>query len=178
MTKAVHTSPEYKEFLALVRDKKIPVTDGLRGTEFDFSSTEKIKILYPGAITDSSNLNNTSEVLMLEDEKNKFLFMGDLEKEASDKLIGLGYSLQAEVIKVPHHGSQNALNEELYKKVKPEYAIISVGAGNSYGHPHQILLNFLQKAGIKTDRTDQEGDIGFSSDGTRIERIKSGIKFF
>lgn len=168
LTGAVHTAPEYQEFLKLVKEKNILVTEGIRGTEFDFSTDNKIKILYPENTLDSQNLNNTSEVLMLESGKTRFLFMGDLEKDGSDKLLALEQSLPADVIKVPHHGSQNALNEDLYKKAKAKYAVISVGKDNKYGHPHAELLNFLQISGIKYFRTDIGGDVSLVSDGINV----------
>lgn len=178
MTRAVHTAPEYIEFLKLIREKKIPATEGIQGAEFDFSGNNKIKILYPEGTLDSQNLNNTSAVLMLQSGQTQFLFMGDLEKDASDKLLALTPNLHADIIKVPHHGSKNALNESLYKAVGPRYAVISVGAQNKYGHPSPEVIDFFDKSGIKYLRTDKEGDIQFFSDGMKIERTKSGLNIF
>ncbi|MDO8507159.1 MAG: MBL fold metallo-hydrolase [bacterium] len=173
LTRAVHNAPEYQEFLKQAKDKNIPATEGIRGTEFDFSGGSKIKILYPTGTLDSQNLNNTSEVLMLESGKTRFLFMGDLENDGSDKLLALEPDLQTDVIKVPHHGSQNALNADLYKKASPKYAVISVGKDNKYGHPHTEVLNFLEASGIKYFRTDTAGDVSLVSDGTSVE-LKKG----
>ncbi|MEK7447250.1 MAG: MBL fold metallo-hydrolase [Patescibacteria group bacterium] len=172
LTKAVHSTPEYQEFLNLVKEKKIPVTEGLRGTEFDFSDDNKIKILYPETTLDNQNLNNTSEVLLLQSGKTQFLFMGDLEKDGSDRLLSLEPSLIADIIKVPHHGSENALNEDLYKKSGLRGAVISVGKDNMYGHPHTELLNFFKTNSMKYYRTDLDGDIVFASDGTNINTIR------
>lgn len=176
LTRAVHNAPEYQEFLKLIKEKNIPATEGIRGAEFDFSSGCKIKILYPTGTLDSQNLNNTSEVLMLESGKTRFLFMGDLEKDGSDKLLALSSDLHADVIKVPHHGSQNALNESLYKKADPQYAVISAGKDNKYGHPHTELLRFLEASGIKYFRTDEDGDISFILDGTNLT-LRKGNRF-
>lgn len=170
LTRAVHTAPEYQEFLKLIKEKNIPSTEGIRGTEFDFSGGNKVKILYPEGTLDNGNLNNTSEVLLLQSGDAKFLFMGDLEKDASDKLIAFEPSLGADVIKVPHHGSRNALNEDLYRKAAPKYAVISAGRDNRYGHPHTELINFLKLAGIKYFRTDKDGDVKFEVDGEKIYR--------
>lgn len=177
MTKAVHTSPEYQEFLTLIRDKKVPVTEGVRGTEFDFSGGIKAKILYPQSVEGVQNLNDTSEVMLLSFGESKFLFTGDLEKDTMSQCLSMEPTLSADIIKVPHHGSQNALSEDLYHQTKPKFAVISVGKDNKYGHPHQVLVNFLEKAGIKIYRTDKEGNIGFVSDGKSIEK-KSGINIF
>jgi competence protein ComEC len=72
-------------------------------------------------------------------------------------------------MKVPHHGSENALNEGLYKRRNPKYAVVSVGKDNMYGHPHAELLNFMSLSGIKYFRTDETGDKKFISDGENIE---------
>lgn len=172
LTRSVHTAPEYQEFLSLVKDKKIPTTEGIRGTEFDFSGDNKVKILYPETTFDTQNLNNTSEVLLLQSGKTRFLFMGDLEKDGSDRLLTLEPNLPADIIKVPHHGSENALNEDLYKKSGLKGAVISVGRDNMYGHPHAELLNFFQTNNIKYYRTDADGDVIFASDGINIDTIK------
>lgn len=167
ITKAVHTSPEYQEFLTITRDKKIPVTESLRGTDFTFSDDTKIKTLYPRSVAGVENLNDTSQVLLLELGQTKFLFMGDLEKDSAEKLLALEPSLKADVIKVPHHGSRDSFNENIYKKLQPKYAVMSVGE-NKYGHPYGDLLNFLDHAGIKYFRTDKSGDVSMSSDGKNI----------
>jgi len=175
LTRAVHTAPEYQEFLKLIKEKNIPTTEGIRGTEFDFSSGNKIKILYPESTLDSQNLNNTSAVLLLQSHETQFLFMGDLEKDGSDRLLTLTPKLHADIIKVPHHGSKNALYEPLYQAVSPKYAIISVGAQNKYGHPSSEIIDFFERSGIQYLRTDKDGDIKFSSDGTKVERTKSSL---
>jgi len=168
LTRAVHTTPEYQEFLKLVKAKNIPVTEAIRGTEFDFSGDSKIRVLYPTTSLDGENLNSTSEVLLLSVGKTKFLFMGDLEKDGSDQMVQIENDLKADIVKVPHHGSSNALNENLYRKVNPKYAVIEVGKDNKYGHPHSALVQFLDSAGIKYFRTDKDGSVEFVSDGTNV----------
>lgn len=171
MTKAVHTSPEYQELLTIIRDKKIPVTQGLRGAEFDFSNEVKIKTLYPQSVAGVENLNDTSQVLLLESGQTKFLFMGDLEKDSSGNLLSLEPSLRVDTVKVPHHGSRDSFNENIYKNLQPKYAVISVGE-NKYGHPYGELLNFLDHASIKYFRTDKNGSVSMSSDGKNLDVSK------
>lgn len=178
LTRAVHTSPEYAEFLKLIKEKEIPTTEGIRGTEFEFLPDNKIKILYPEMTLDTKNLNNTSEVLLLESAKTRFIFTGDIEADAADRLVPIEPSLSADIIKVPHHGSKNALSESLYKATKPRFAVISVGADNAYGHPHNSVIEFLNKSKIDYFRTDREGDIMFSSDGANIFKTKPGLNIF
>ena len=83
-------------------------------------------------------------------------------------MIDSGMNLKADVLRVSHHGSYTGSTSEFLKAVKPEYAVISVGKGNGYGHPHQEVLDLLQKVGAKVLRTDELGTIIMESDGTTI----------
>lgn len=167
LTRAVHSAPEYQEFLTLIKEKNIPTTESILGTDFDFSGEARIKVLYPQGTEGVANLNDTSAVLSLEFKKTRFLFMGDLEKDSTGKMISINPDLKADVIKVPHHGSRDAFNEELYKKASPKYAVISVGE-NKYGHPCPEIIDFFNKSGIGYLRTDRDGDVKFASDGESV----------
>lgn len=168
ITDAVHTSPEYEEFLGVVKEKDIPVTKAVRGTRFNFGNSIEARVLYPlQNMSQDNNLNNTSQVLVLTNKKDDFLFMGDLEKDATSSMIAMEGDLKTDVLKTPHHGSQDAFNEDIYKKTGARYAVISVGK-NKYGHPYSALLDFLQASNIKTLRTDEGGDIKFVSDGNDL----------
>jgi hypothetical protein len=72
------------------------------------------------------------------------------------------------VLKVGHHGSYSSTTPAFLKAVSPEYAVISVGAGNDYGHPHQETLTKLDNAGVKVYRTDRDGTVIFASDGKTL----------
>ncbi len=77
-------------------------------------------------------------------------------------------SLKADVLKMPHHGSSNGASEAFLNAVDPDYAVISCGYGNSYGHPHEETVSLLQQHGTKVYRTDLQGDIVCTSDGKRL----------
>ena len=83
-------------------------------------------------------------------------------------MLNNGISLKADVYKVAHHGSKTASTEEFMEAVAPEYAVISVGEGNRYGHPHAEVLNRLRSMGVKVFRTDEQGTIVLKSDGKQI----------
>ena len=79
-------------------------------------------------------------------------------------------------MKVGHHGSRDAVNDEEMRVLKPELALIGVGAGNDYGHPTEQTLGVLERGGSKVLRTDLHGDItlGFSSESIAVSTQKGG----
>lgn len=115
---------------------------------------------------DDSDLNNTSIVLKLTYENNKYLFMGDATDSVEKDIIN--DDIEADVIKIGHHGSKYSSTAEFIKKVNPEYAIISVGQNNSYDHPSTSTIDLLESNNIQIYRTDVDGTIILSSDGNTI----------
>lgn len=115
-----------------------------------------------------SNANDYSVGILLEHGDNRFLFTGDAEEESEQDMLASGMDLSADVFKTAHHGSSTANTEAFLEAVKPEYAVISCGEGNSYGHPHAETLNRLRAMGVQVFRTDEEGTIVASSDGSSI----------
>ena len=83
-------------------------------------------------------------------------------------MLDSGMDLSADVFKTAHHGSNTANTEAFLEAVDPEYAVISCGEGNSYGHPHAETLNRLRAMGVQVFRTDEEGTIVVSSDGSNL----------
>lgn len=112
--------------------------------------------------------NDYSIAIRLEHGKNHFLFVGDAEEESQQEMLRNGQMLEADVYKVSHHGSRTGTNEEFLKAVSPEYAVISCGEENSYGHPHAEVMNLLRGEGVKVFRTDEQGTIVAVSDGQKI----------
>lgn len=107
---------------------------------------------------DGTAVNNTSVVLKANTPAGRVLLTGDVELEAQADLLLTRTDLQADVLKVPHHGSRyNA--EEFLAAVRPRVAIVSVGAHNTYGHPNQHVLDALTGAGAEVMRTDRNGDV-------------------
>lgn len=103
---------------------------------------------------------------MVEYGDTSFLFTGDAEREAEEAV--LDQDLSADVLKVGHHGSETSTSYVFLNEVLPDYAIISVGAGNSYGHPDDAVLSRLRDADVQVFRTDMQGDIVVTSDGENI----------
>jgi competence protein ComEC len=120
---------------------------------------------YPEFYTMYGNENveadNDSLVLKIESNNESFLFTGDIEEEAEEDILHLGRWLKSDVIKVPHHGGKTSSYEPFLEAVSPDVAIISVGRNNTFGHPHQEMLDALQ--GFRIFRTDTDGAIKVSA---------------
>lgn len=114
------------------------------------------------------NANDYSVGILLEHGENRFLLTGDAEEDSEADMLDNGIDLSADVLKAAHHGSRTANTEAFLERVNPEYVVISCGEGNSYGHPHAEVLNRLREMGIGVFRTDEEGTVVATSDGTGI----------
>ncbi|NMB48061.1 MBL fold metallo-hydrolase [Candidatus Kuenenbacteria bacterium] len=185
LTGVAHTSSSYLEFLNLIKDKNILVKNIFACTttpvagcseEITFEDKVKFKVLWPRENLTAKrvkDLNNTSLVLKLIYSDNSWLLTGDLDEAAEKILIANSpEDLEADILKVAHHGSSSATSEELLKLVSPAEALISVGADNDYGHPSLRIINRLKRAGVNIWRTDEKGDMVTTGDG-KIIRIES-----
>ncbi len=112
--------------------------------------------------------NDTSIVLKIVYGETSFLFTGDAEYEAESAMLEAGVDLSATVLKVGHHGSSTSTSYRFLNAVMPQYAVISVGKDNSYGHPHEEVLSRLRDADVTVLRTDERGDIICESDGKSV----------
>ena len=92
--------------------------------------------------------------------------MADATSKTEKQIINK--DIQADILKVAHHGSSYSTTKEFLNKINPSYAIISVGTNNSYNHPHNQTLKTLKEKNIKTYRTDELGTILITTDGTNI----------
>ena len=96
------------------------------------------------------------------------LFMGDAEKPIEYTMIASGISYAADILKIGHHGSKTSTTQGFLDTVHPDFAVISAGRKNNYGHPHQEVVDRIQAAGIDLFRTDINGDVEFMSNGKNI----------
>lgn len=112
--------------------------------------------------------NDYSVAIVLRHGSNSFLFTGDAEEEAEDDIVNCGVDIDVDVYKAGHHGSSTSSGQKLLQAATPEYAVISCGEGNSYGHPHSETLNSLRAMGVKVYRTDEQGTITVTSDGSGL----------
>ncbi len=115
-----------------------------------------------------SDPNNSSIALLLQNGQNRFLFTGDAEEEAEQDILANGLNIDCDVLKAGHHGSRTSNTKGLLTAASPIYAVISCEENNSYGHPHAEVLNNLRVMGVKVFRTDEQGSVVATSDGTEI----------
>ena len=118
-----------------------------------------------GPVTQYSETNNTSLVLRIDYGNTSFLLTGDMENTAETDLVNSGANLKADVLQVGHHGSSTSTGYLFLNAVLPEMGVISCGAGNKYGHPHEETLSILRDAKVDVYRTDLQGTITIGSDG-------------
>jgi competence protein ComEC len=115
------------------------------------------------------DLNNSSLVIKLTLGRISFLFTGDIEREAETVIIRSEDNLKSTVIKVPHHGSMTSSTAGFLKKVKPGFAVFSVGYHNGLGFPHGKIIRRYEKFGCKIYRTDRDGAVMMTTDGADLK---------
>ncbi|MDD5357282.1 MAG: ComEC/Rec2 family competence protein [Candidatus Pacebacteria bacterium] len=172
----VSDTPTYHELEKTVAEKHIPKIIAKRGMKILLDKDVSLYVLYPDRDVSNWTSNNGSIVMKLVYGDTSFLLQGDATAEVEKYLISLekspesrGYGgLSGQVLKVGHHGSRTSTSEEYVEAVSPEYAAISDGKNNRYGHPHKETLETLQKNNVKILRTDLQGRIIFESDGETI----------
>jgi competence protein ComEC len=171
MPKVSANTKTFTDVMQAVKNKGLTVTTPVAGSSFTLGSAT-CTILAPNS-SSYEDLNNFSIVIRLLYGDTSFLFTGDAQIESEKEMLARNYSLQSDVLKVGHHGSSTSTSATFLKAVSPKYAVIEVGQGNDYGHPHQETLDKLKAAGTTVYRTDQNGTITFTSDGSNLT-IKTG----
>ena len=158
------SSNAFSDFAKYANQKGGGITVPKVGDTYALGSAA-VKIL---GVNGDSDANNTSIVLRIDYGQTSFLFTGDAEREAEQVILNSGANLNATVLKVGHHGSDTGTTYPFLREIMPQYAVISVGSGNSYGHPTENTLSRLRDADVKVFRTDLQGDIYCTSDGTTV----------
>jgi len=146
------------------------------GDEFELGGAN-IRVLFPPRDwrTGGKPQNNDSMVLRVSYGDSSVLLEGDAEKQVERRIATL-HRPTASLLKVGHHGSANATTPELIDSVRPSFATISVGSGNSFGLPRLETLATLQKAGARVYRTDLDGAVTFYLDGHSVTPFVAGLR--
>ena len=161
-TDAPHDTKTWQNVLSLADSEGCTIKDSTPGTTFNIGGAT-MKFIQPSV--DYRDNNDDSVVTYLEYKDVNFMFTGDIEAEAEKDMVAQNLVIDVDFMSVPHHGSKGSSTEAFLAKAKPEYAIVSVGADNSYGHPSADALNRYNAIGSKVYRTDQLGDIVIKTDG-------------
>lgn len=159
-----YSSNAFNNFAKNVQSQGKSITIPSQGAKFSLGSAS-CTIL---AVNTESDTNNTSIVLRIVYGSTSFLFTGDAEREVEQAMINRGIPLKSTVLKVGHHGSYTSSSYQFLWNVMPAYAVISCGKGNSYGHPHDEVLSRLRDADVYLFRTDLQGDITCTSNGSSV----------
>lgn len=165
LPKSTIDTPEYSKLLEFLASKSSDVYFVDSKFTYDIDGM-KLNFLHPEGSASEKNINNQSVLVLAAYGKNRILFTGDLEKEGQDK--NLEEDVASDILKAPHQGSSDSLNEAFLKKASPKFAVISVGE-NNYGHPSLRVIKSYERQGIATLITQERGDIHFSGDGEVFE---------
>lgn len=163
-----YASKCYDTFLYYVDQQGLSITIPSPGDTMTLGDAQ-LEVL--GPVENYADTNNTSIVLQLRYGSTSFLFTGDMERDAENDMLeywGDTIDWKTDVLKVGHHGSSTSSGYRFVYETDPEYAVISVGEGNSYGHPHDEVVSRYNDAGIPMLRTDELGTITAVSDGETV----------
>ncbi|MBM6761365.1 ComEC/Rec2 family competence protein [Megamonas hypermegale] len=163
------TSKTYQTYLKNIKQKNIAYHQLKAGDTVDFGDGVSFKVFSPTEkmIKNDDDLNNNSIVGQLRYKDFTMLFTGDSERDAEQNMVkSYGDELQSDVLKSPHHGSRTSSSDDYLKTVKAKDVIISLAADNEYGHPHKQTLDRYKKYNMNVYRTDQDGTITITTDGS------------
>ena len=159
----MHDTQAFLRFMNAIDAQGLEYTVAVPGDAFSLGEAQ-FTVLGP-AITGHGRLNDYSVVLRLQYGQRSFVFTGDVERRGEDAIVESGLNLRADVFQAPHHGSQSSSTEGFIDAVTPTYVVISVGSYNTYGHPHDVVMERFQARGLQILRTDESGSIVFETDG-------------
>ena len=167
MPKESSNTQTFRDLMTAIASKGLKPIEAKAGVKLDLGPEIYAELLAPNS-SGYEDINDYSAVLRLVYGKNSFLLTGDAETQSESEMLRLGSQLKVDVLKVGHHGSSSSSTAAFLKLVAPKYAIISVGKGNSYGHPTSSALERLGSVGATIYRTDESGTIVCESDGETI----------
>lgn len=164
-------APVLNVLIKSLKENKIPTISAETGAIFKLDSNCSLNILSAAKEIQKDD-NDYSVVTMFDCLNKKVLFTGDAGLVIENNLLSQNINLQADIIKISHHGSLSASSLKFLQTVKPQAAVISVGAENKFGHPSPIILNRLVDLTVGIYRTDKRGSLEFLANSkTIIQKI-------
>lgn len=147
----------FQKWRDILKQNNVPFHIVRQGESFQWGEV-LVQVLWPKELVE--NVNDNSIVLEFKYGSSGAILTGDAETNSLQSICQkYGVSLISQIVKASHHGSQNGANECFWSKTAPEYAIISVGKNNKYGHPHQALIDLVSKYAEHIFRTDRDGTV-------------------
>jgi len=159
-----NASQTYANLKNLFEDKGIPVTLARRGMRLHLGGGAVLDILFPDRDVSSWVTNDASIIARLSYGESSFMLTGDATRDTEQVVLDYGTVVKSDVLKVGHHGSKTSTSSQFVQAVAPEYALISAGADNRYGHPHESVVDTLREFGADILSTYEVGTIIFKCD--------------
>ncbi|MBN2477911.1 MBL fold metallo-hydrolase [Candidatus Micrarchaeota archaeon] len=150
----------YEDYYSRIDDEGYTIA---RKYDEYYIGNSTIKVVYSETLKVEQNDNGI--VLMVSRGSVEAVLTGDCTKDCENTI---GANVDAEILKVGHHGSKSSTGDPFLNRIEPEFAVISVGENNPYGHPAQEVLERLMKRGIETFRTDLNGNVQIKTDGKSV----------
>ncbi len=162
--------PDLIDLSEILKRRRVSVEIVARGDQLNFSDVT-IEVVHPPASNDPNAVwdNNHSIVLRITYGDRTFLLTGDIERQAELEIFNSSVPLNADLVKVPHHGSRTSSTQGLVDAVKAKDAIISVGRTSPFGHPHPEVVERWKAAGANVMTTGERGMISVSTDGRDLQ---------
>jgi competence protein ComEC len=168
-TEVEHDVEAARAFARATKEEGVQVISAQAGQEIKVGASTTIRILSPLGDTTSWESNTASIVVQVIYGEIEFMLTGDAPSSIEDYLVSsYGASLESDVLKLGHHGSKTSTSENFLNTVKPDYAIVSAGKDNRYGHPHGEVTARTREAGAEILSTAEQGTIVFKSDGKEV----------
>ena len=159
--------PKFKDSL---KTKNLKINVIKKGTDsINLGENTKVTVFSPTKDY-YEDLNNYSPIIKIQYGKTSFLFTGDAQKDVEKEIIASNEDIGADVLKIGHHGSSTSTTKEFLNKVHPSIGLISVGSDNNYDHPNMDTLKRLKDNNVQIYRTDKQGTVILSSDGSTITK--------
>lgn len=156
-------------------DRSVAIENGVqpiqarRGMRLQLGGGAYADILYPDRDVSGLETNTASIVMRVVYGETEFMLTGDAPVLVEDWVLASGGMLESDVLKAGHHGSRTSTAPEWIQAVQPKYVVVSAGRDNSYGHPHQEVVDIVQKFGATLISTAERGSIRFESNGQVLE---------
>lgn len=175
MPDVIATTQTFEDVIDSISKKGLSITKPKVGEEYDLNGA-LVTVLAPNG-QGYYSMNDYSIVVRVEYGKNSFLLTGDAEKASEIEMLDKNIEkLSVDLLKLGHHGSITSTSKDFLDAVDPQYAVITVGKGNRYGHPDDEVLARLISKDIQIYRTDLDGNIIAISDGNKITFYKGDVK--